>query len=273
MPKGKPLTKELRERIYDLYTMGVPQADIAEQFDIHSNTVSRVVSTQRKLREGKRVEKVSEVVVAGDKRNGRLLSVGTNKYEGTCLVGGKMKRRTFTAINARNAETQWIKWCATVHDEHDFMSMVERKPRHDADEAPTATSKAVTAANVPYEKPMVIDMSDRPAPKCVATGILSTNPMPSSEPAATGELEGSTPDDAGASKLSMSNAGISLVSSPSVDFSEPAYLIWAKSPEPRCYGLYLTMDAALAEVDRLNEVARFLGSGGAFEVEEVAWRG
>lgn len=59
---------------------------------------------------------------------------------------------------------------------------------------------------------------------------------------------------------------------PLADTSEPAYLIWAKSPEPRCYGLYLTMESALAEVDKLNDVAKFLGNIGVFEVEEVAWR-
>jgi hypothetical protein len=52
----------------------------------------------------------------------------------------------------------------------------------------------------------------------------------------------------------------------------PVYLIWAKGPEPKCYGLYLTVETALAEVDRLNEVAAFLGIGNKFEVEEVAWR-
>ena len=60
---------------------------------------------------------------------------------------------------------------------------------------------------------------------------------------------------------------------PLADTSEPAYLIWAKKPEPRCYGLYLTMESALSEVDKLNEVAAFLGGDGAFEVEEVAWKG
>lgn len=59
---------------------------------------------------------------------------------------------------------------------------------------------------------------------------------------------------------------------PLADTSEPAYLIWAKRPEPRCYGLYLTMDDALRELDKLNSVATFLGSKGAFEVEEVEWK-
>lgn len=231
MPKGQPLSKEQRERIYDLHTMGVNHADIAEQFGISTGTVSKCVSTQRKLNQGKRVSKVAEVVVAGDKKNGRLVSIGTNQYEGTCLIRGKMKRRTFTAINARNAETQWEKWCTTLRDEDEFIKMVERTPRHEADEHDVAPI-AETVTNVSAEKtPLVIDMSEQPCPEVVTVGI-------------TGAREQS-----------------------------PTYLIWAKRPEPRCYGLYRTMETALDEIDRLNEVASFLGSEGAFEVEEVAWKG
>lgn len=230
MPKGQPLSKEQRERIYDLHTMGVNHADIAEQFGISTGTVSKCVSTQRKLSQGKRVTKVAEVVVAGDKKNGRLVSIGTNQYEGTCLIKGKMKRRTFTAINARSAETQWDKWCKTLRDEEDFIKMVERTPGHEADEHDVVPEpETVTSANV-EKTPLVIDMSEQPCPEAVTVGI-------------TGAKEAL------------------------------AYLIWAKRPEPRCYGLYHTMETALGEIDRLNEVASFLGSEGAFEVEEVAWKG
>jgi len=54
--------------------------------------------------------------------------------------------------------------------------------------------------------------------------------------------------------------------------NKPVYVLWAKSDAPKIYGVYRTMEAALKEVDRLNEVAAFLGSEGAFEVEEVAWK-
>lgn len=237
MPKGKPLSTEDRERIYDLYTSGLRQAEIAELFGITATTVSKSVSTQRKLHAGKRVEKVSEVVVGGDKRNGRLVSLGKERFEGTCLVGGKMKKRTFTASNGRSANQQWEKWCQTLRDEQEFMDMVERKPEKPevACDAPLDPIEEIRTVTTDSE-PMVIDMSESPVPDVVTTGILS----------------------AGA---------------PTINASDPAYLIWAKAPEPRSYGLYLTLDAALAEVDRLNDVAKFLGQESAFEVEEVAWRG
>lgn len=263
MPKGRPLSKETRERIYDLYTMGVPQSDIAEQFDIHSNTVSRIVSTQRKLREGKRVEKVSEVVVAGDKRNGRLLSVGTNKYEGTCLIGGRMKRRSFSAINSRNAKVQWEKWCTTLRDEQSFIDMVERTPRHEADEHDVTEPKAVCGyPGDPIEeiRPIVeepVDITPAPIPE------ISVRPWKEVAEERQKEIN----------RLLARINELESTRGQQSDSMGPSYAIWAKSDEPRFYGLYSTMDKALGEVDRLNDVAKFLGQDGVFEVEEVAWRG
>ena len=53
---------------------------------------------------------------------------------------------------------------------------------------------------------------------------------------------------------------------------KPVYILWAKTDNPKLYGAYLTMEYALKELDRLNDVAAFLGNESAFEVEEVAWR-
>ena len=251
MPKGQPLSKEQRERIYDLHTMGVNHADIAEQFGISTGTVSKCVSTQRKLNEGKRGEKMSEVVVAGDKKNGRLVSKGTNQFEGTCLIRGKMKRRSFTASNARNAETQWSKWCSTLRDEDEFISMIERQPRHEADEHDVIPID-VTPAPVPD-----IPVERKPSDQVEEVNTIDEEKIYEAQQAV----------DAQVSKH-LDSIGVPLA-----DTSEPAYLIWARRPEPRCYGLYRTIDSALSEIDRLNDVAKFLGSEGAFEVEEVAWKG
>lgn len=199
MPKGCPITNEQRGRIYHLHTMNVDHKSIAEQFDISVGTVSKCISKQRKLIEGMGDQKVAEIVIAGDRKNGRLTSVGTEKYEGSCLVDGKMKRRTFVAANGKAAKEQYDQWCQNLRDEKAFMDMVERK--------------------------------NEPEPE----------PEPTPEPVA--------------------------------ETSEPvAYLIWAKRPEPRCYGLFRTMEDALFELDRLNEVAVFLGGENVFEVEEVVWR-
>ena len=57
-----------------------------------------------------------------------------------------------------------------------------------------------------------------------------------------------------------------------IDPQESIYIIWAKGERPKLFGAYLSIDAALDEIDRLNEVASFLVNDAAFEVEEVGWR-
>ncbi len=54
--------------------------------------------------------------------------------------------------------------------------------------------------------------------------------------------------------------------------SDSVYVIWTKGDAPRLFGAYLSMEAALAEVDRLNDVASFLVSEKVFEVEELSLR-
>lgn len=50
------------------------------------------------------------------------------------------------------------------------------------------------------------------------------------------------------------------------------YVIWTKGDVPRLFGAYGSMESALAEVDRLNDIASFLVSDRVFEVEEVQLR-
>lgn len=233
MPKGHPLAKEDRERIYHMHTMNYRHDEIAKQFGIAVNTVSKVVGRQRALEQEKREEKVSEIVIAGDKKNGRLVSVGTNKYEGTCLIRGKMKRCDFTASGSKAAKEQYDKWCQRMRDEDAFLRMVERKPVDAVaavEESPERPWKEVAE-----ERQHQIEKLER-------------------------ELE------------EARTQRVEFAEGYQMERHNPAYLIWAKGPEPKCYGLYLTVETALAEVDRLNEVAALLGSDNKFEVEEVAWK-
>ena len=234
MARGRILTESERQSVYTMHCLGEKVGDIASAYGVSKPTIYRII---KQCREGKGGDMAGgQQIVAGDKAHGRLMTLSDrNRFEGTCIVGGKSKKRTFTAVNAKNAQQQWEKWCQTLRDEQEFMDMVERKEPEVACDAPLDPVDEIRTVETDSE-PTVIDMSESPVPDVVTTGILS----------------------AGA---------------PTISVSEPAYLIWAKAPEPRCYGLYLTMDAALAEVDKLNEVAAFLGGSGAFEVEEVAWRG
>lgn len=54
--------------------------------------------------------------------------------------------------------------------------------------------------------------------------------------------------------------------------SSRLYLLWVNGEKPMFYGVYQSMTEAFGEMDRLNEVAKFLGSASTFEVEEVEQR-
>lgn len=195
MPRGYPLSDLQKKAIYNAYTEGERQADIAATYGITASTVSRIVNVQRKM-----VCMASrEKVVAGDKTNGRLTSTpDPHRFEGTCVIAGKKHSKTFTTVNARKATEMWEKWCQGLHDEQAFMDMVERK---------------------------------EPEPE-----------PPQEEPQKQEDAE------------------------------KPVYVMWAKADKPKLYGVYRTMESALKELDKLNEVAAFLGNGDVFEVEEVAWK-
>lgn len=251
MPKGVRLSEEQRGRIYTAFVMGEQVEDIAAQYGISDGHTRKVIRDQRKARESTMASR--EKIVAGDKRNGRLTSTtDPHRYEGTCVVGGKSKSRLFMADNARRATEMWEKWCKGLRDEQAFMDMVERKD--------DSTEHDGTFVAVEKEACRVVCG----APDDPIEEIRPIKPveMPGDEPIYEAQQE----FDA------ITEKHLEATGVPLADTSEPAYLIWAKSPEPRCYGLYLTMESALAEADKLNEVARFLGNGGAFEVEEVAWK-
>lgn len=239
MARGRVLSESERESAYTMHCLGEKVGDIASAYGVSKPTIYRII---KQCREGKGGDMAGgQQIVAGDKAHGRLMTLSDrNRFEGTCIVGGKSKKRTFTAVNAKNAQQQWEKWCQTLRDEQEFMDMVERKEP---------------------EKPEVV---------CGAPldPIEEIRPTKQGEPPTDEEVYEAQAEIDAQTEKALEATGVPLA-----DTSGPAYLIWAKAPEPRCYGLYLTMDAALSEIDKLNEVAAFLGGGGAFEVEEVAWRG
>lgn len=254
------LSDKQRQQIYNAYCLGEKPDDLVQQFGFARSTIYKAISDQRNLREkgGEMASKTK--TIAGDRTNGRLTTTADpTKFEGTCVVRGKCKSKTFSAAGSRHAVSQWEKWCKDLRDEQDFIDMVERKPACDSDEEPvdvTLDSQAKSKPE-PFEEIRTIQMVEPTA---------ETVPVPSDEKIREAIHEAQREFDAITTKH-MEATGVPLA-----DTSEPAYLIWAKRPEPRCYGLYLTMDDALRELDKLNDVARFLGSDGAFEVEEVEWK-
>lgn len=245
MARGRVLSESERESAYTMHCLGEKVGDIASAYGVTKPTIYRII---KQCREGKGGDMAGgQQIVAGDKAHGRLMTLSDrNRFEGTCIVGGKSKKRTFTAVNAKNAQQQWEKWCQTLRDEQEFMDMVERK------EEPLEESEAVCGyPSDPIEEIHPVQEVKIPSDETIREAIH----------------EAQEEFDAVTTKH-MEATGVPLA-----DTSQPAYLIWAKGAEPRCYGLYLTMESALAEADRLNDVAKFLGQESAFEVEEVAWRG
>lgn len=247
MAERRILTDKEKQGMYTMHCLGESKEAIADRYEVAVSTVYRIIREQREEREGGNDMSSSSQIVAGDKANGRLVTCADRtRFEGTCIINGKSKKRTFTAKNARDAQQQWEKWCQTLRDEQDFMDMVERKRE-------------------PLEEAKVV--CGYPSDPIEEIHPVQDVKIPSDETIREAIHEAQEEFDA------ITTRHLEATGVPLADTSEPAYLIWAKKPEPRCYGLYLTMESALSEVDKLNEVAAFLGGDGAFEVEEVAWKG
>lgn len=293
------LSERQKQALYDQYCMGQKVTDLADAYGISDASAYRYISQMRKKseemrKEGEKMASHSKIV-AGDKANGRLTSTSDpHRFEGTCIVGGKSKSRTFTAVNARNATDQWEKWCADLRDEQQFMDMVERKV--DAVTSDAVGEQSRTPADdepfVPTDEPLQTFVDDEPD---------GTNPTfepdvpvrPWREVAEErqqriDELEARVAElEDKERKLSVSDQVILDTEGETPKLwhwfnnngafrvfwmNKPVYVLWAKTEQPKLYGVYQTMESALKELDKLNDVARFLGSGDAFEVEEVAWR-
>lgn len=198
MPKGKPLTEEERREIYEARMMGESRQEVARAYGVTTQCVTRIVREQR---EKENDMATHEMVIAGNKKTGRLVSTcNPHHYEGTCMVAGKAQSKSFTADNSREATRMWNEWCKELTAEK---------------EQPMSKSQAT--ASKPVEKPVV------------------TNPTPQSK-------------------------------------ADSVYIIWTKGSEPKMFGAYMSMEKALEEIDHLNEIAAFLASDNAFEVEEVKLR-
>lgn len=240
--KGHPISDRQRHEMYDAYCNGVKVPDIAQQYGVTENTVYRNIRRQREMQERKGGTDMmsSGEPVAGDRRNGRLVTTGRRGvFEGTCIVDGKAVKRRFKASDKHDAIAQWEQWKAELNGLGEFMDMVERRkpePQATVEWTGETTPEPVERRGVESrQEPSVL--------------VIGPEVVPTPKPVITGQPKEEKED------------------------RDVAYVIWARSEQPRMYGLYRTMESALAELDRLNDVARFLGSADAFEVEEVAWKG
>ena len=250
MAKREKLTDKERQGIYTMHCMGESNGAIADRYEIAVSTVYRIIREQRAKKEEGMAG--GQQIVAGDKANGRLMSCADrNRFEGTCIVGGKSKKKTFTAVNARNAQQQWEKWCQTLRDEHAFMNMVERKPEEQKAVCgyPGDPIEEIRPTEEPVDIAPAPEISVRPWREVAEERQAEIDELRKRVEYLEGRLEGKATADG------------------------HSYLLWSLvGGRPKFYGLYLSEDSALSEGERINEVAAFLGNSGAFEVEEVAWR-
>lgn len=198
------LSPSQRRSVYEMRLAGESVEDVMAAYGVSRSTVYKVVKEER---EGSGMAR-GEMVIAGNKRHGRLVSTGGDTYKGTCLVGNGAKSREFRAPNAVAAKEEWAAWCEQLRaDEAAFLANCAPRPK-----------------------------AQEPPEEIVAEEVAEGEAVAEAERGA-------------------------------------AYLLWAGGDgAPRFYGLYQSLDGALAEMDKLNEVAAFLGSASTFEVEEVGWR-
>lgn len=249
LPRRRKLDREQELELFDMVRKGFGNKDIAKKFGIAPDTVG--VYYRRTLRERGREQERSESrsrIVAQRKVGQELTFSVDDGYVGRTTVGGVEETCAFKAKDDTDAIGKFDKWLADMVAEQAFMDMVERKPVLDSDES----DEGRVVCGAPLDS--------------IEIRHAAEVTIPSDERIREAIHEAQQEFDANTTRH-MEATGVPLA-----DTSEPAYLIWAKQPEPRCYGLYLTMEDALAEVDKLNDVARFLGNSGAFEVEEVTWK-
>lgn len=287
MPRGVHLSDKSKEQIYTSFTLGESPDDIAVSMDLNPGTVRRIVREQRKLHERKREDmSKSGKIVKKDGNGGKLMALSPEGFEFVHVTpDGKSHKKKVPGHLSRIAEQQYDKWCEELDSECEFMRRVERKTDALIQDVDEQKPKAVCGyPSDPIEEIRPIQVVE-PAP------VPEINVRPWREvaderqqrieelEAKVAELEASEPlrSDWVIERTEyekpilehwFNNNGAFRV----FWMNKPVYVLWAKSDAPKIYGVYRTMEAALKEVDRLNEVAAFLGSEGAFEVEEVAWK-
>lgn len=293
MPKGNPIPQRVKEQMYNSYTLGEKTRDIADRLGLNVVTVQRIIREQRKQYEKEREEmSKSGKIVKKDGKGGKLMALSPEGFEFVHVTpDGKSHKKKVSGHISRVAEQQYDKWCQELDDECEFIARVERRATEDKPEV------VCGAPDDPIEEIHAIE----PAP----TPVIEVKPwkqVAEERQAEIDVLNGQVGDlyaELAELQLALEKAqaneapskfAANVISDTELDepklrswfndngsfrvmwMDKPVYVIWAKGEQPRMYGVYGRMEDALKEIDRLNDVAAFLGNDSAFEVEEVAWR-
>lgn len=281
MPRGNPLSDEVKKSIYTNYTLGERVEDIAEQMDIHPATVRRIIREQRKHYEKEReVMARSGKIVKKDGNGGKLMALSPDGFEFTHVTpDGRSHKKKVDGHISRVAEQQYDKWCKELDDECEFMRKVERKeaevvcgyPGDPIEEIHPVEEVDITPAPVP-------EIQVRPWREVAMERKQEIEQLNERIAELEKQLEDTKPLDRVIADTELEQPKLGHWFNGNGSFrviwvEKPAYVLWAKGDTQKFFGLYGSMESALKKLDELNEVAAFLGSDGAFEVEEVSWKG
>lgn len=270
MPRGNPIPDSVKDRIYTAFTLNESVDDIAESMDLHPGTVRRIVREERKRHEREReVMSRAGKIVKKDGNGGKLMALSPDGFEFIHVTpDGRSHKKKVDGHISRVAEQQYDKWCEELDGECEFMRRIERKVDavvESADEQPAVENDENDVAQV-EDAPLSFEEFTSLAESVGEIKLDADAPV--KQPFVDTTIADTELPEPKLGHWFNKNGSFAVVCT-----SKPVYAIWAKGDEPRFYGLYRTMDRAIKEIDRLNEVAQFLGKDGAFEIEEVSWRG
>ena len=100
------------EEIYEQLQLGYTQAELASEYGVAQATISRAKRRfERELRREEERMAQAEVVVAGDKENGRLVLTSTDgkRFDGYRKRKGKMEKKRFEGSKSQCIE-DWQRW-------------------------------------------------------------------------------------------------------------------------------------------------------------------
>ena len=263
MPRKRSLNEVQTLELVDMVRKGFSNKDIAKKFGIAESTVKTYYTRalRERGRENQRNGGGPRLVVI---RNGtdKLLLDADKGYVGHTTIGGVEDTCVFKASGDPDAIVQFDKWLDDMQAEQEFMDRIERREpatqKDDADRDYIGTWDPKQAAMVlrGYSEGKLLRDVDRDMDVTLAC---------EKRDARIAELEARV-----AELEEMVNSEKRQVAvGAQVD---TAYALIAVRPKVKGYGMYTDMDAAFADLDKLNEVAAMLGSDGAFEVHEMEWR-
>lgn len=265
MPRGKATPAEVELDIWEALKSGVPGTIVAQDMGVSQATVSKI-KKKYQLAEQHEMERESmEMVIAGDKENGKLVCKAMDVYEGTCRrANGKMSKKTFRCAGGKHATSQWERWCEGLRAEDAKKEESEAEPKQAVVEAPQPTAEVETTAN-----PQAEDVSflfpikkDRPTEEVLDELSLVSSDMVCMDLTSWSCL---------IAFFRERTRCVPPVEEASAPVPEPTpdemYVTYI--PEKGPHALFTDYEDAMRVTDTLNEALRFAGVDARYEVCDV----